>query len=63
MRAFLAISLIASGLGLVSCTTNDPDLNPQATVPDSDTRKIPWNAPISGQGGGALGNLPQQQRR
>lgn len=63
MRILLALALLLGTLPMVSCTTNDPDLDPRSSKPESTSRQIPWNSPISGQGGGALGNLPQQQRR
>ena len=63
MRSLLALALLFGTLPMVSCTTNDPDLNPQSSAPDSSSRRIPWNSPVAGQGGGALGSLPQQQRR
>ncbi|MFK7851993.1 MAG: hypothetical protein AB8D78_13540 [Akkermansiaceae bacterium] len=31
--------------------------------PTSDNSKIPWNAPIAGQGGGQFDMLPQNQYR
>ena len=63
MRTLLALAVMIGTLPLMSCAGEDPDLNPQSQTPGSDSRRIPWNSPISGQGGGAMGNLPQQQRR
>jgi hypothetical protein len=31
--------------------------------PQSETSKIPWNAPVAGQGQGQFGMLPQNQYR
>jgi hypothetical protein len=47
----------------MSCASEDPDLDPQPTGPQSNARQLPWNTPIPGQGGGPMGNLPNQQRR
>ncbi|MGB1128923.1 MAG: hypothetical protein ACPG4K_02640 [Haloferula sp.] len=63
MRILLALALMVGTLPMVSCAGRDPDLEPQSQKPTTTSRQIPWNSPISGQGGGALGNLPQQQRR
>ncbi|MEM1083316.1 MAG: hypothetical protein AAGI48_04290 [Verrucomicrobiota bacterium] len=58
--------LAAAGLGflsLCSCTTEDPDLNPQSSLPPSESNQKSWSQPIPGQGGGALGMLPDRPRR
>ena len=54
----LAAALI--GLGLSSCA-DEPEKKP--VPPTSDTSLIPWNAPISGQGQGQFGVMPQNQYR
>ena len=56
-------AIFSSLLMLSACGTKDPDLDPQPTTPDSTSRQLPWNSPIPGQGGGALGNLPNQRER
>ncbi|MGE9269862.1 MAG: hypothetical protein ACQKBU_03590 [Verrucomicrobiales bacterium] len=63
MRTLLILVLPFITLPMFSCAESDPDLNPQSSTPASSSRKVPWNTPISGQGGGPLGNLPQQERR
>jgi hypothetical protein len=63
MKLLLALVLLVGTLPMVSCVNKDPDLDPQSRTPDTTSRQIPWNTPVSGQGGGPLGNLPQQQRR
>lgn len=63
MRLLLSLALLVGTLPMVSCATRDPDLDPQSSSPESTSRRIPWNSPVAGQGGGALGALPQQQRR
>lgn len=63
MRA-LIVSVSSAALFLIgSCTTKDPDLNPQPVVPPSGSNQKAWNQPIPGQGAGALGMMPQQPRR
>jgi len=54
--------VVGAALALSACTS-DPDLEPEPTRPQSDSRQNPWNEPIPGQGGGAFGALPQQPRR
>jgi hypothetical protein len=57
----LAITLLL-GVTLSSCGGNkEPERKP--VPPTSENSQIPWNQPIPGQGGGALGMLPQQGRR
>lgn len=61
-----SLILAIAGFGFLSisaCTTDDPDLNPQSSVPPSERNKKAWSQPISGQGGGALGALPDRPRR
>lgn len=61
MKRRLAFILIAvSGLALTSCA-DSPEKKPVGPV--SETSKIPWNAPIAGQGQGQLGMMPQNQYR
>lgn len=63
MRISLFALFVAGTFPLISCTPKDPDLDPKPTGPAADSRQTPWNAPLPGQGGGALGALPQQPRR
>ncbi len=57
--SFLLFAL-ASGFTLTSCGN---DTEPKPVGPVSETSKIPWNAPIAGQGQGQLGMMPQNQYR
>jgi hypothetical protein len=61
-RNFSFVLLLAScGFGLASCADQEPV---KKTVgPVSETSKIPWNAPISGQGQGQFGMMQQNQHR
>lgn len=59
----LLAAVVALGLPLASCAPRDPDLDPQPTRPESSSDPKPWNRPVPGQGGGALGTLPNQQLR
>jgi hypothetical protein len=61
MKRKLALSLatVALALGLSACV--EPEKKPVG--PMSDTSKIPWNAPVSGQGQGQMGMMPQNQYR
>lgn len=63
MRTALLLASSLLVLPFVSCAPKDPDLDPQPTMPESTSRQTPWNKPISGQGGGNMGALPQQPRR
>ncbi|MCU0796163.1 MAG: hypothetical protein MUF31_09535 [Akkermansiaceae bacterium] len=63
MRALLLVALAVVGLPLTSCVNHDPDLEPQSVVPDATSRQTPWNSPISGQGGGAMGAAMSRQPR
>ncbi len=47
-------------LALSSCVTKEEK---KPVGPVSQTSKIPWNSPISGQGQGQFGVLPQNQYR
>ncbi len=64
MRPMLLAIVSAGFLPLASCITpEDPDLDPKPTMPESNLDQKPRNTPVPGQGGGALGVLPQQPRR
>lgn len=63
MRYLLLAAAASLVLPLVSCAEKDPDLDPQPTRPQSASDPKPWNRPVSGQGGGALGTLPNQRLR
>lgn len=54
---FLAL---VSGVAFTSCA-DETEHKPVGPV--SETSKIPWNAPIAGQGQGQLGMMPQNQFR
>lgn len=61
MRHFTVLFFaIASGLTFTSCA-DAPEKKPVGPV--SETSKIPWNAPVAGQGQGQLGMMPQNQYR
>lgn len=53
------IMAVMVGLGLTSCA----DTEPKPVGPTTDTSKIPWNKPISGQGQGQFGMMRQNQYR
>ena len=57
MKRILLLSIAAFAFS--SCA--DEDTKPVGPV--SDSTKIPWNAPVPGQGGGQFGMLPQNQHR
>jgi hypothetical protein len=63
MRFVLPAAAAVLVLSMVSCAPPDPDLDPQPNLPTSASDPKPWNRPISGQGGGMLGSLPNQQLR
>jgi len=60
MRLILAASLLT--LFLPSCASEDEE-DRKPAGPVSTSSQIPWNKPQPGQGGGALGALPQTPRR
>lgn len=62
MKRNLSILLLAliSAVGFTSCAS---ETEPKPVGPVSETSKIPWNAPIAGQGQGQLGMMPQNQYR
>jgi hypothetical protein len=46
------------------CFVSCADQEPKKTVgPTSNSTQLPWNMPQKGQGGGALGAMPQNQYR
>ncbi|MEY3895185.1 MAG: hypothetical protein RLZZ214_704 [Verrucomicrobiota bacterium] len=56
----ILLLVLVSAFGFSSCAS---DTEPKPVGPVSDTSKIPWNAPIAGQGQGQLGMMPQNQYR
>jgi hypothetical protein len=61
MRHFTVLILaLVCGSAFTSCA-DAPEKKPVGPV--SETSRIPWNAPIAGQGQGQLGMLPQNQYR
>lgn len=64
MRATVLALLAVAPFLLGSCfQAEDPDLNPQPTVPKTSYDTQPRNVPVPGQGGGAMGVLPKEPRR
>lgn len=57
MKRFLL--LVAAAVIFPSCA--DESTKPMGPV--SDSSRIPWNAPVAGQGGGQFSALPQNQHR
>ena len=53
------LSLLTLG-GFTSCA-EEPEK--RVTGPTTETSKIPWNRPLSGQGQGQFGMLPTNQHR
>ncbi|WP_353565143.1 hypothetical protein [Haloferula sargassicola] len=62
MRPLLVLLLAAFTLPLVSCM-KDPDLDPQPKTPPTSSSQLPFNRPISGQGGGQMSAMPMEPRR
>lgn len=62
MKRILLLSVLLPTVvsGLSSCVETAEKKPPG---PVSDTSNIPWNSPISGQGQGQFGMLPQNQYR
>jgi len=58
MKRFFVLAMISAAF--VSCADQE-DTKPVGPV--SDSSRIPWNAPVAGQGGGQFGMLPQNQYR
>ena len=63
MRGITAILILASSsvLGLTSCVKEEETRKPVGPV--SETSKIPWNTPVSGQGQGQFGMMDQNRYR
>jgi len=59
-RTLLALIPFLSAFALSSCA-DEPER--KVVGPQSETSKIPWNAPVAGQGQGQFGMLPQNQYR
>lgn len=59
-HAILLFVAVTASLGFTSCV-KDPEQTPVGPV--SETSKIPWNAPIAGQGQGQFGMMQQNQYR
>lgn len=57
MKQILLLALVAAFIP--SCA----DVDQKAVGPVSDSSRIPWNAPVPGQGAGQFGMLPQNQHR
>ncbi|MFC7336392.1 hypothetical protein ACFQY0_04315 [Haloferula chungangensis] len=63
MRTLILVATAIGFLPFCSCSTEDPDLNPQPVAPPSSSNQKAWNQPLPGQGAGALGMMPNQPRR
>ncbi len=59
--ALLPLASLFAAFSLNSCALEDPEVKP--TGPVSESRQIPWNSPVPGQGQGQMGMLPQNQHR
>jgi len=57
MKRFLLLA--AAAAFFPSCA----DESTKPVGPVSESSRIPWNAPVAGQGGGQFGMLPQNQHR
>lgn len=53
------LAMVASAFAFASCA----DENTRPAGPTSDSSAMPWNTPVSGQGQGQFGMLPQNQYR
>jgi hypothetical protein len=62
MRRNVSLSLLAlvAAFAFSSCMG---DLEKKPVGPVSETSQLPWNTAIPGQGGGQLGQMPQNQYR
>lgn len=58
MIRFTILAIVA--LCFVSCMKEEPK---KPVGPVSSSSQLPWNLPQKGQGGGALGAMPQNQYR
>ncbi len=58
MKRLLLLAISAAALS--SCA-EERETKPVGPV--SETSRIPWNAPVAGQGGGQFSMLPQNQYR
>ncbi len=56
----LLLFALTTVFGLSSCL-EEPEKKP--VPPTTETSKIPWNRPISGQGQGAMGMMPMNNYR
>ncbi len=56
----LLIATLLTGFVFSSCA-KEPEKKPVGPV--SETSRIPWNTPVSGQGQGQFGMMPQNQYR
>lgn len=54
------VAALVAGFAFTSCA-DAPERKPVGPV--SETSRIPWNAPVAGQGQGQLGMMPQNQYR
>lgn len=63
MRGTFALILVITPmvLGLSSCMTQEEEKKPVG--PQAETSKIPWNAPVAGQGQGQFGMMEQNRYR
>lgn len=59
-RSLCLLMAAAASLAFSSCAG---DAEKKVVGPVSDESKIPWNAPVAGQGQGQFGMLPQNQYR
>ncbi len=62
MKSIISLSSLAifTAIAFSSCAS---EVEKKPVGPISETSKIPWNTAIPGQGGGQLGQMPQNQYR
>ena len=63
MRKLPTLVLALIALSLNSCMTDEEKEERGLNGPTTTSDTKPWSQPVPGQGGGAFGALPKQERR
>ena len=59
----ITAAILSLGFLLPLASCNLPEKEKKPVPPPTQSSQIPWNQPIPGQGGGAMGAMPKTPRR
>lgn len=62
MRSLTVFAALAAVIVLPSCGVSK-EKEKKPVGPQSSANRMPWNTPVTGQGGGQMGMMPQMNQR